>query len=102
MDTETICKREIRERLWDENDGLCAHCGRKFYSDWNKTIDHYIPQSCFGSFDMRNLFPVCKKCNEERGNKLVGMEFYPYCSRQKKQLAIEYGIEYNKQVSALP
>lgn len=95
-------KKSVRERLWKENEDICAHCGHRIYADYHKTVDHFIPKSCFGSLDTRNLFPVCKRCNKERGNKLVGIDFYPYINDKKKMLANEYAKEYSKKLSALP
>lgn len=94
-------KKKIRDRLWRENEEICAHCGHRIYADYNKTVDHFIPKSCFGSLDSRNLFPVCRRCNKERGNELVGIDFYPYIAEYKKKLALEYGKEYNSRVNSM-
>ena len=90
-----------RESIWKEAKGICAHCGRKVYSERNKTLDHFIPKSCFGTYDYRNLFALCRRCNEERGNKLVGLDYYQYASEHKKMLAQQYGVEYNHRTASM-
>ena len=94
-------KARIRDRIWKENNNICAHCGHKIYSSYNKTLDHFIPKSCFGSLDQRNMFPLCRKCNKEKGNKLLSLDYYIFCSEEKKFLAAQYGVDYNSRISTL-
>jgi len=93
--------RRKKDRIWREAKGICSHCGHKIYSMRNKTLDHFIPKSCFGSYDERNLFALCKRCNEERGNALVGLDYYVYASENKKMQAYQYGLEYNTRTSSM-
>lgn len=88
-------------RLWKKTDGHCAHCGKIVYDVHQRTVDHYIPKSYNGTIDERNLFPVCKKCNQDRGNQLVGMEFYPYATYMMKQDALQYEMEFNAKYRTL-
>lgn len=51
----------------------CVYCGCKL-TDENATSDHIIPVSEGGNNTQINLLVVCKKCNNERGNR----EFVEY------------------------
>ncbi|MCR5058795.1 MAG: HNH endonuclease [Clostridiales bacterium] len=35
------------------------------------TIDHFVPRSLGGTFDRRNLMPLCKDCNKERKSDYI-------------------------------
>lgn len=94
-------KRKKRDKIWKENGEMCAHCGHIIYGNRNKTIDHFIPKICYGSYDIRNLFPLCRACNKLKGSKLLGLDYYGYCSERKKEQAIQYGKEYNERYSSL-
>lgn len=58
----------------------CAHCGAVF--DGEKviyTLDHYLPNSLNGMTNADNLFPICQKCNGERGDEIIdGRDFYKF------------------------
>ncbi len=70
-----MSKKDLKRKIWKKTNGVCAHCGRAV-SDCNRTIDHYVPKSFGGSFDQRNLVPLCRECNWERGNKIVEPKSY--------------------------
>ncbi len=90
------CKKDKNKRrrdIWKKTNGVCAHCG-KAASAINQTIDHFIPRSWGGTFDKRNLMPLCADCNRERKNESIDpARFYSYapkwavadCKRYKKQ-----------------
>lgn len=74
-------KYNRRKIVWKKTDGICAHCGHKIYGD-HQSIDHFIPKSLGGGYDIKNLVPLCKKCNKERGNKKIDPnEFYSYAPK---------------------
>ena len=81
--------------LWKENNLICSHCGKVVYDEKKRTVDHFVPKSYNGTIDKRNLFPVCKDCNQTRGNRIVGMEFYPYATVRMKENALEYEREFS-------
>lgn len=81
-------------QVWKKSDGVCAHCG-KAVSSRNRTVDHYVPKSKGGGFDIRNLLPLCKTCNSERGNTEIDpKEYYKYVS----ELAIRQCLKYEREL----
>ena len=82
-------------RLWKKTNGKCAHCGKVVYDVNQRTVDHYVPKSYNGTIDERNLFPVCKTCNQARGNKIVGIDFYPYAPYWMQLDAQDYEREFS-------
>lgn len=46
----------------------CLACGA---TDRRLTIDHVIPLSVGGAHDIRNVQPLCKKCNSSKGTKTI-------------------------------
>ncbi len=90
-----------REKIWKEAKGICSHCGHKFYGSKNRTVDHFIPKSYLGSNDERNLFALCKNCNEERRNRLVELDYYKYASENKKMMAQQYILDYSNRTASM-
>jgi 5-methylcytosine-specific restriction endonuclease McrA len=43
----------------------CSHCGKT----GNMTIDHIIPLSKGGGYNIENLQPLCKSCNSSKLNR---------------------------------
>lgn len=71
-------KGERRKEVWKKTGGICAHCGKIAYGN-HQTIDHFVPQSKGGGNDLRNLMPLCSKCNKDRSSKFIDPdEFYCY------------------------
>lgn len=56
-----------RQRLWDEQKGLCAYCDTPLETPNHGTLDHVIPKSKGGSNNRENLKLVCPKCNALKG-----------------------------------
>jgi 5-methylcytosine-specific restriction endonuclease McrA len=84
-----------RKLVWDKTGGICAHCGRTA-SNRSRTIDHYVPRSAGGGYDMRNLMPLCKECNIRRENYDIDpYRFYKYAPKDALDQCIEYEKEFN-------
>lgn len=54
--------------LIKEQDGLCSICGNIIKEP---TFDHVIPLSKGGKNDKSNLAAACKKCNYDKGDKIL-------------------------------
>ena len=77
-----MAKSDRRRSIWKKANGLCAHCG-KVTGAVSQTVDHAIPKSLGGGDDLRNLMPLCRKCNSVRGaNNVKPARFYKYASRE--------------------
>lgn len=71
-------KTDRKKQVWMKSNGICAHCG-KTVSGELKTIDHVIPQIYDGGDDIRNLMPLCYKCNQDRASgSIVPQTYYKY------------------------
>ena len=64
-----------RDETWEKGDGFCSLCGRKLVqkngmyrkrSAWQ--ADHSNPKSRGGTDNIRNMNPICTKCNNKRSN----------------------------------
>ncbi len=83
-------------QVWAKTKGVCSHCGNRPLGR-GRTIDHYIPRSLDGGFDLRNLMPLCRKCNEARGNQPINpFEFYTYAPKECIIQCIKYEKEFNR------
>ena len=73
-----IRKSNVKSRILEKTGGVCAVCGRTL--EYEKvTIEHVIPKYHGGTDDERNLLPLCKNCNKQKGSRLVPTdEYYPY------------------------
>ncbi|MCR5769711.1 MAG: HNH endonuclease, partial [Butyrivibrio sp.] len=87
-------KAEIKRIVLRKTDGVCARCGRQI--PINKvTIEHYIPKYRGGMDDERNLLPLCRICNKQKGSRLVSVEeYYPYLKSEYCRIANEYEAEW--------
>ena len=80
--------------VWKKTNGVCAHCG-KAASGTNRTIDHFIPRSKGGTFDMRNLIPLCKDCNKAKSNyKVDPLIYYSHISECVLDMCLRYEQEF--------
>ena len=86
-------KTDRRKRIWRKTGGRCAHCG-KIVKGRDATIDHFVPQSRGGDYDIRNLMPLCRRCNEDKRAKDINpYTYYKYapedvikdCERYKRE-----------------
>ena len=53
--------------------GMCAYCGVKKAD----SFDHAIPLGRGGSNFPANIYPCCKRCNQNKGRKLLHKEWTP-------------------------
>lgn len=89
-------KTDRLRQVWAKTKGVCAHCGNPS-SGKGRTVDHYVPKSYDGGNDLRNLLPLCKKCNLARGNKPIDpFEFYKFAPKECIFQCIAYKNEYEE------
>ncbi len=87
-------KAEIKRIVLSKTNGVCAHCG-KLITFEKATIEHYVPKYRGGADDERNLLPLCKNCNKQKGSKIViAEEYYPYLKDKFCVNANEYRAEW--------
>ena len=51
------------------NTTKCNRCGKYFYHENEKTIDHIIPVCKNGELSMQNIQVLCLMCNSIKGDK---------------------------------
>ena len=94
-------KTNRRVYIWKKTGGICAHCGRQA-SSREQTIDHYVPKSWGGGYDLRNLMPLCKDCNRTRDNKPINAyQFYKYAPKTIVDQCIKYEKEFTKRYRSM-
>ena len=87
-------KAEIKRLVLAKTDGVCARCGRVLSFE-KATIEHYIPKYRGGSDDERNLLPLCKNCNKQKGSRIVDVKtYYPFLRAEFCESANEYKLEW--------
>ena len=92
-------KRDLKTRIWVKTGGKCARCG-KDTQDVRRTIDHFIPRSQGGSFDERNLIPLCKACNRQKAYHMVDIaEYYRFLPGEYADKALEYMEEWKRDIT---
>lgn len=88
-------KAKRRRIVWNKTNGICAHCGKKKYGKEQQTIDHYVPKSYGGTYNLMNLMPLCKECNRTRGNKEINpFAFYKFAPKDVVYECIKYERKY--------
>lgn len=71
-----------------KSDDKCCHCGKPVFFHYGATVDHFIPLDKGGSNSMYNLIMLCEKCNQEKDNKIMNIDYIPYLKdKYKKQLS---------------
>ena len=68
--------KRIREFVTTRDGLICCYCEKPLTID-SVTLDHIIPESRDGSFNVTNLTVSCYDCNNKRGNK----PFFEYCKQ---------------------
>lgn len=66
-----VLSKDIRERLWAKQNGLCNGCGVRL-SSVVVHLDHIYPVSKGGKNTDDNVQLLCQSCNASKGNKLPG------------------------------
>ena len=58
---------DIRVAIFNRDNNKCVYCGSK----QDLHLDHVMPKSIFPWHDIYNLVTACKKCNYEKGKKIL-------------------------------
>lgn len=92
--------RRRKDDVWKKSNGLCAHCGKA--TKRSRTIDHYIPKSRGGTYDRKNLAPLCSACNRARGSKEINpREYYKYLNEWALVELEQYEKEFNEKTRSM-
>lgn len=68
----TSIPKATRRKVYERYNGRCAYCGEEMlYTEMQ--VDHLVPLSSYGTDDLNNLMPACRRCNHyKRANSLEG------------------------------
>lgn len=78
----------------------CQYCGVSINGK-DATIDHIIPRSKGGKSDFLNLVACCQKCNNKKGNKLLGQTKMKLLKKPKTPRVCELGGFPNEAIAYL-
>ena len=72
MSGKLLSRAEQIEQLVLRDGPNCFHpdCGREFKDEQDITLDHWIPQSRGGTWDIENLRLMHKRCNALKGDRM--------------------------------
>lgn len=78
--------KSVKSEILKKSKGRCCHCGKKLEVGSTFTLEHIIPLSKGGTYDINNLVALCKKCNEDKGNKIINpITYYKYLGKSYKK-----------------
>lgn len=81
--------------LFRRDRNLCLYCGNE-YQDGDLTRDHVVPRSRGGRDTWDNVVAACKRCNHQKGHRLLGntaieLLALPYVPNFAEYLALTNG-----------
>jgi hypothetical protein len=95
-DSECGITQESQKWVRDNSESHCPVCGDRFSRDNGRSIDHKLPRAQYPwlSLDFRNLWVICYRCNQEKGE----MHWYEY----ERYICTQYPDRYHDIVFARP
>lgn len=76
----------IRKDVYDENKGICAHCGKHMDYDAEFTVDHIIPLSKGGTNERENYIALCDDCNKDKNSDILSpARYYQYATNSRRK-----------------
>lgn len=69
-------QKKIRQFVINRDKNICCYCSTILLSN-EITLDHIVPASRRGTFNLTNLTVSCRSCNNKRGN----ISFFEYCKK---------------------
>lgn len=92
----------VKEPLFIETGGVCAHCGAPLDRYTNLTVDHVIPLGRGGTNAPENLTVLCDVCNTEKSDMIVRpMEYYGHIPMGRRKKLHEMLDRYIKETDYL-
>lgn len=86
--------KAVREQVWIQNFGKCFE--HKCYVKWcknkinvfNYQVGHDKPESKGGTLDLKNLKPICSRCNSSMSNNYTIKEWVKLCKKKSNRCSI--------------
>lgn len=78
---QKIMEREVfsyedKVKFASKSDNRCCHCGKKVFTGYGATVEHFIPISKGGTNRDINMVMLCEDCNQEKGNFIYRPDDY--------------------------
>lgn len=70
-DSECGTTKESRQWVHENSERHCPICGERYGPNNGRSIDHKLPRAQYPwlSLDFRNLWVICHRCNQEKGER---------------------------------
>lgn len=70
-DSECGSTAESKQWVKENSERCCPVCGEKYSYTNGRSIDHKLPRAQYPwlSLDFRNLWVICHRCNQEKGER---------------------------------
>ncbi len=99
MERQKILERDEftfdeRYHIYHKSDGKCVHCGKKIEFGGEATVEHFVPLSKGGTNRDINMVMSCKKCNDDKGNKIVSPNWCRFLNKKHKDKLMDYFDSY--------
>lgn len=67
---------EEKQRIAKKSDDRCCHCGKKVFTNYGATVEHFIPLDKGGTNRDINLIMLCEECNKKKNNFIYDPDDY--------------------------
>ncbi len=91
----------IKNKLLEETNGRCAHCGISIEPHKNMTLEHIIPINKGGTNDEENLTVLCKDCNKLKSDMILPVRWYAHLPEVRIKALIKQMKDYLDNVDYL-
>lgn len=92
-DYECGTTQESQQWARDNSERHCPICGTRFADCGGRTIDHKLPRAQYPwlALDFRNLWVICRPCNQEKGEMhWYEYEHYIFIHRSKRYEKVQF------------
>lgn len=82
--------KTVRAQIYNKFNGHCAYCGRKLKKE-EMTVDHIKPLNAGGTYELTNLNPACRCCNNYKSSMSL-KKFRKYITKINETMARDSNV----------